>query len=169
MYAIIADSGRQYKVEEGQELEIDYRELPPGSELAFERVLAVSGDEGLQLGQPAVEGVKVLAEVLGPTMGDKIYVQKFRKRKNSRRRTGHRQIYTKVRINKIGAGRAEEVEELQSETVEESPAGPGGELPSGPEQGSRGAGVEELQAGPGVEMPSGTGTAPELLGEKAAE
>jgi large subunit ribosomal protein L21 len=104
MYAIIADGGRQYKVEEGQELEIDYRDISHGEELTFERVLAVSGDDGLQLGKPTVAGAAVVAEVMGPVKGEKIYVQKLRRRKNSRRRTGHRQIYTKVRIRSITAG-----------------------------------------------------------------
>jgi len=104
MYAIIADSGRQFKVEEGQELQIDYRDVRPGEELVFDKVLAVSGTEGLRLGHPVLEGVRVIAEVRGPSFGKKIYVQKFRRRKNSRRRTGHRQLYTKVRINKIDLG-----------------------------------------------------------------
>jgi large subunit ribosomal protein L21 len=103
MYAIIADSGRQFKVEEGLELEVDYRDIPQGQEVTFEKVLAVSGDDGLRLGKPTVEGASVTAEVLGPTKGDKIYVQKLRRRKNSRRRTGHRQLYTKIRISKITA------------------------------------------------------------------
>ena len=101
MYAIIADGGRQYKVEEGQELDLDYRDVAKGEELKFERVLAVSRDEGLELGRPAVEGASVSAEVLGVAFGKKLTVQKLRRRKNSRRRTGHRQLYTKVRINKI--------------------------------------------------------------------
>ncbi len=103
MYAIIADGGRQYKVEEGQELEIDYREISSGEELTFEQVLAVSGEEGLKLGQPTVDGARVTAKVLGPIKGEKIFVQKLRRRKNSRRRTGHRQIYTRIRISKISA------------------------------------------------------------------
>jgi large subunit ribosomal protein L21 len=101
MYAIIADGGRQYRVEEGQELDVDYREAATGQEIEFDRVLAVSSDQGLQLGQPTLEGVKVTAQVLGVQQGDKIYVQKFRRRKNYRRRTGHRQMYTRVRINRI--------------------------------------------------------------------
>jgi large subunit ribosomal protein L21 len=101
MYAIIVDGGRQYKVEEGQELDVDYRDLPKGEELTFDRVLALSGDDGVQLGQPTLEGASVTAEVLGPVNGPKLTVQKLRRRKNSRRRTGHRQLYTKVRINKI--------------------------------------------------------------------
>ena len=104
MYAIIADGGRQYKVEEGQELELDFRDSKEGEELTFDRILAVSTDDGLQLGKPTVDGAQVTAEVLGADMGKKIFIQKFRRRKNSRRRTGHRQLYTKVRISKISAG-----------------------------------------------------------------
>lgn len=104
MYAIIADSGRQYKVEQGQELEIDYRDIPQGETVTFDRVLAISGDEGLQLGKPVVDGASVMAEVVGPSKGPKIHIQKLRRRKNSRRRTGHRQLYTKVRISSITAG-----------------------------------------------------------------
>jgi large subunit ribosomal protein L21 len=102
MYAIIADGKRQYRVEEGQELEIDYRQAASkGDELEFDHVLAVSGEQGLQLGQPALNGAKVTAEVLGVQQGPKIFIQKLRRRKNYRRRTGHRQLYTRVRINKI--------------------------------------------------------------------
>ena len=102
MYAIIADGGRQYKVEEGQEVSIDYRDVPAGETLTFDRVLAVSGDEGVRLGTPVVDGAMVQAEVLGPVQGDKLVVQKIRRRKNSRRKTGHRSMYTRIRIDKIG-------------------------------------------------------------------
>jgi large subunit ribosomal protein L21 len=101
MYAIIADGGRQYKVEEGQELDVDYRDVPRGEELKFDKILAVSSEAGLNLGSPAVEGAAVTAEVLGASLGEKLSVQKLRRRKNSRRRTGHRQLYTKVKIRKI--------------------------------------------------------------------
>ena len=101
MYAIIADGGRQYKVEEGQILEIDFREVNPGDELKFDRVLAVSGDDGFKLGKPTVDGATVSAKVIGETKGDKVYIQKFRRRKNSKTRTGHRQKYVKVQISSI--------------------------------------------------------------------
>ena len=104
MYAIFTDGGRQYKVEEGQELELDYREVPPGEQLTFDKVLAVSADAGLKLGQPTVSGASVTAEVVGPALGEKVYIQKYNRRKNFRRRTGHRQIYTKVRIKQIAVG-----------------------------------------------------------------
>ena len=101
MYAIISDSGKQYKVEEGQELDVDFREVTKGDELKFDRVLAVSGEGGLKLGSPVVDGASVSAEVLGVEQGKKLVVQKIRRRKNSRRKTGHRQMYTRVRIGKI--------------------------------------------------------------------
>jgi large subunit ribosomal protein L21 len=104
MYAIIADGGRQYKVEEGQEVELNFREVPPGEQLTFDRVLAVSGDEGLKLGQPTVAGASVTGEVVGPAMGDKIYIQKYNRRNFFFIVTGNREIYTKVRITQIAAG-----------------------------------------------------------------
>ena len=101
MYAIIADGGRQYKVEEGQTLEIDFREVKAGDTLTFDKVLAVSSDSGFKLGKPTVSGATVSAKVIGETKGEKIFVQKFRRRKNSKRRTGHRQKYVKVEIASI--------------------------------------------------------------------
>ena len=101
MYAIIEDGGRQYKIQEGQEIDVDYREITTGEKIQFDRVLAVSGDDSIKIGKPTVEGASVSAEVLGVQMGKKIYIQKLRRRKNSRRRTGHRQMYTKVKIEKI--------------------------------------------------------------------
>jgi large subunit ribosomal protein L21 len=101
MYAIIADGARQYRVEEGQEVVVDYRDLPPGEQVRFDQVLTVSGENGVQIGKPTVPGAVVTAEVVGAVQGEKLYIQKFRRRKNFRRRTGHRQIHTTVRIHKI--------------------------------------------------------------------
>ncbi|MCA9215729.1 MAG: 50S ribosomal protein L21 [Planctomycetales bacterium] len=101
MYAIVEDGGRQYKVQEGQFVNIDYRDIPAGESIQLDRVLAVSGGDGVKIGKPTVDGASVSAEVVGVEMGDKIYVQKLRRRKNLRRRTGHRQMYTRVKIGKI--------------------------------------------------------------------
>jgi large subunit ribosomal protein L21 len=102
MYAIITDGGRQYKVTEGLLLDIDYREAAEtGDAIEFDRVLAIGGDAGLKLGQPTVSGAKVQAEVVGLEQGDKIYIQKFSRRKNFDARTGHRQKYTRVMIKSI--------------------------------------------------------------------
>jgi large subunit ribosomal protein L21 len=103
MYAIIATDGRQYKVEEGQEIQVDLREAKEGDKVAFDRVLLVSDGGTVKVGQPTVAGASVTAEVLGQAMGDKVYIQKMRRRKNYRRRTGHRQMYTLVRIDAIAS------------------------------------------------------------------
>ncbi len=102
MYAIIAADGRQYKVQSGDEIQIDLREdAKEGDAITFDNVLLISGGEVLKIGKPAVTGATVVAEVIGQEMGDKIYIQKMRRRKNFRRRTGHRQHYTRVRIGDI--------------------------------------------------------------------
>lgn len=101
MYAIIIDGGRQYRVEPGMEVDVDYRDTPQGEKITFEKVLAVSGNDGMKLGAPTVDGVSVTASVVGPKLDQKVYIQKFRRRKNSRRRTGHRQIHTRVLIESI--------------------------------------------------------------------
>jgi large subunit ribosomal protein L21 len=101
MYAIFVDGGRQYKVTEGQVLDLDYRDVPSGETLKLERVLCLSKEGTVKLGEPNIAGASISAEVIGPQKGDKIYIQKFRRRKNHRKRTGHRQLYTRVRISKI--------------------------------------------------------------------
>ncbi len=103
MYAIISDGGRQFKVEQGQELTIDYRAgAAAGEKLTFDKVLAVSNGSGdVKLGAPTVAGASVIAEVVGPTKGPKLVVQKLRRRKNHRRKNGHRSVLTKVRISSI--------------------------------------------------------------------
>src|SRR5262249_39216310 len=95
------DGGRQYKVSEGQELVIDYRDASAGDAVEFGQVIAFSNGSKLSLGEPAIGGAKGTAKVLGVTQGPKLVVQKFRRRKTYRRRTGHRQLFTKVQIEKI--------------------------------------------------------------------
>ena len=101
MYAIISEDGHQIKVEEGQELDIDYRDLATGEQVTFDRVLAYRNDAEFKVGQPILEGATVTAEVLSVAQGPKLVVQKYRRRKNYRRKTGHRQLYTRVKISKI--------------------------------------------------------------------
>lgn len=101
MYAIIVDGGRQYRVQPGMEVDVDFRDLRKDDTITFEKVLAISGEAGLQLGSPTLSGATVTASVLGPKQDKKIYVQKFRRRKHSKSRTGHRQLHTRVRIDEI--------------------------------------------------------------------
>jgi large subunit ribosomal protein L21 len=101
MYAIISDGARQYRVEEGQEVVISYRDVPAGEKFNFESVLAVGGSGDAKLGSPLVKGATVAAEVIGPEKGEKLVVQKLRRRKNFRKKTGERHIFTRVKIGKI--------------------------------------------------------------------
>ncbi|UCG33273.1 MAG: 50S ribosomal protein L21 [Phycisphaerales bacterium] len=102
MYAIIEDGGRQYRVSEGDTIEVDRRDLTEGQEeLEFDRVLMVGNGEHSVVGQPVVAEAKVTARIEGEHKGEKLVVQHFRRRKNSRTRTGHRQKYLRVRIEKI--------------------------------------------------------------------
>ena len=101
MYAIIKHGSRQFRVEEGQEIEIDYRAASAGDSVTFDQVLAAGSGADLKFGAPMLSGASITGEVIGTVQGPKLVVQKFRRRKNSRRKTGHRQIYTKVRIGKI--------------------------------------------------------------------
>lgn len=104
MYAIILDGQQQLKVSEGEEITVDLRaEANPGDTITFEKVLAVSGESGVKIGQPELAGATVTAEVVSSEFGDKLVVQKFRRRKTYRRKTGHRQLSTLVRIQKINA------------------------------------------------------------------
>lgn len=100
MYAIIRDRGMQYRVETGQVLDIALVEAEPGSEIELSEVLLVGGEQTL-VGAPLVDGAKVLAKVLGEAKGDKIVVFKYKNKKRYRRRTGHRQQYTRISISEI--------------------------------------------------------------------
>lgn len=104
MHAIFRDGGRQYRVEEGETLFLDYREAEPGSTLQFSEVLAVEPGSGdFVCGTPLVDGASVEAEVIGEVKGPKVIFHRFRRRKNSHSRKGHRQKYIKVRIGKIAS------------------------------------------------------------------
>lgn len=100
MYAVFEDGSRQYRVSEGDVVQIDYREADPGTRLELERVLLLQNGDDTRIGQPALDGVRILAEVVGhPTV--KTYIQKYRRRKNHRRFNGHRQPFTAVRVRSI--------------------------------------------------------------------
>ncbi len=105
MYAIIEDSGQQFKVSEGDVFNVDLRELAEGQkEVEFARVLLLSGDGNIKVGVPLVDGAKVVAEVVDPNAkGEKLYHYHWRRRKHSRSKTGHRQKYIQVKITKIVA------------------------------------------------------------------
>ncbi len=105
MYAIISDGAHQYRVDEGQTLEVQRKDLPEDAKtVEFDRILFVGDlEDGPKVGQPVVEGAKVTAAVLGEIKADKIIIQKIRRRKGYRLRKGHRQKHLQVRIDKIEA------------------------------------------------------------------
>ena len=103
MYAVINDRGNQIKVAAGEVLDVDLLGKEAGSEVVFDRVLLYSDDSGVKVGKPTVEGVEVVAEVVGDVKGKKIYGVSFRRRKNSKVRKGHRQKYSRIRIKEIRA------------------------------------------------------------------
>lgn len=104
MYAIIRDRGMQYRVEKGQVLNIDLRDgIEPGSQIELNEVLLIGDGESVQVGTPLVSGATVKAEVLGVKKGEKIIVFRYRNKKRYRRRTGHRQHYTEIKISDIVA------------------------------------------------------------------
>ena len=102
MFAIIETGGKQYKVSEGDILFIEKLDVEEEATVKFDKVLAVSDDNGFTVGAPYV-GVNVEAKVLKHGKGKKIYVMKYKAKKNEKKKIGHRQCYTKVEITKIGA------------------------------------------------------------------
>ena len=100
MYAIIEDGSRQYRVEEGGTVVIDYRDVQPGDTIELDKVLLVSKDGTATIGQPLVAGAKVVGEVVDlPKV--KTQAQYFRRRKASKRLRGHTQPYVRVRVKQI--------------------------------------------------------------------
>jgi large subunit ribosomal protein L21 len=100
VYAIIRDRGTQYRVEEGQLLDVAKLDLDPGTEVVLGEVLMIGGEE-LRIGAPTLPEARVRAEVVGEARGEKIIVFKYRNKKRYRRRTGHRQDYTRLAIKEI--------------------------------------------------------------------
>jgi len=102
MYAIIATGGKQYKVSEGEVLQIEKLDADVGSDVEFDQVLMISdGEKNIQIGAPYVEGAKVVAEVKDQVRGDKVEILKFRRRKHHMKKQGHRQYLTEIKIKKI--------------------------------------------------------------------
>ena len=101
MYAVIKTGGKQYRVTEGQRLRVEKLPGDPGKEITFDEVLLLSGDAGAKIGQPLVSGAKVSAKIATQDRAAKITIFKFRRRKNYRRKNGHRQPFTDVVITSI--------------------------------------------------------------------
>ncbi len=115
MYAIIEACGRQYKVQEGETVYFEKLDAEEGKKVSFDKVVLVSNDGKIQVGNPYVANAKVEGTVVSHGRGKKILVFKYKAKKNERKTRGHRQDYTKVEITSIKL-KAEKVE--KSETTE---------------------------------------------------
>jgi large subunit ribosomal protein L21 len=101
VYAIIQTGGKQYKVEVGSQILVEKLEAEVNAEVAFETLL-VADDSGVKVGKPILEGVVVRGKVLDHGKGKKVIIFKYKPKKNSRTKNGHRQPFTKVEILSIG-------------------------------------------------------------------
>ncbi len=101
MYAIIESGGKQYRVQKGDTINVELLKTQAGSSVSFDHVLLLNHENQTQVGTPHVTGCKVLGEILGEVKGEKIIAYKYKKRKNYRRKVGHRQKYSKVTITDI--------------------------------------------------------------------
>ena len=102
MYAIIKTGGKQYRVQQGDEFRVEKLDAKVGDKVVFDQVVAVGGDK-LVAGTPFVDGYAVEAEVLEQGKADKVIIYKYKAKKDYRRKNGHRQPYTLVKITGIGA------------------------------------------------------------------
>jgi len=103
MFAVIQDRGKQYAVRAGERVRVDRLDAEPGTEVVFDRVLLVADGDATRVGQPTVEGVSVTAKVVGEVLDKKLIVFKKKRRKKYRRKHGHRQPYTDLVVEGIGA------------------------------------------------------------------
>ncbi len=104
MYAVIESGGKQHRVEEGEVLKLEKLDASTGDSINFDKVLMIGEGAGVKIGKPYVEG-NVTAEVISHGRGDKVSIIKFRRRKHSMKRQGHRQWFTEVKITGIREGK----------------------------------------------------------------
>ncbi|MBR5941945.1 MAG: 50S ribosomal protein L21 [Clostridia bacterium] len=117
MYAIIVTGGKQYKVEKGDQIYIEKLDAAEGDEVVFDQVLFIGDGKKSKIGAPTVAGATVTANVLKNGKGKKVTILKYKAKKDSRKKQGHRQPYTKVEITAIAAAKkaAEKTEEEAAE------------------------------------------------------
>jgi large subunit ribosomal protein L21 len=103
MYAVIKTGGKQYKVEKGATLRVEKLEGERGTSVSFSEVLMVANGDQFKIGAPTLAGATVAGEIVAQEKGEKLIVFKFRRRKAYRRKNGHRQQYTAIKITEISA------------------------------------------------------------------
>ena len=125
MYAVIKSGGKQHRVTEGETLKLEKIEAATGETIQFDDVLLVTDGDNITIGTPVVEGAAVTAEILSHGRGDKIRIIKFRRRKHSMTRQGHRQWFTEVKITEILASGAKKAPVMKAavKKADTSPVG----------------------------------------------
>lgn len=103
MYAVIETGGKQYRVQEGDVVSVEKLGLIEGEAYTFDKVLMVSAEDGIKVGNPYIEGAKVEATTIEEGRGKKVVVYKYKSKKGFHKKNGHRQAYTKLKINTINA------------------------------------------------------------------
>lgn len=101
MYAIVETGGKQYRVSEGSTVQVEKLQGEPEATVELDKVLLIEGDDKVRVGTPYIEGARVVAQIVKQAKAPKILVFKYKAKKNYRRRFGHRQPYTTLRIEKI--------------------------------------------------------------------
>lgn len=108
MYAVVRTGGKQYKVTEGDQILVEKIEGNPGDVVSLNDVLMIRTDDGVVVGEEVSRKANIQAEIIGHEKGDKIIVFKYRPKKRYRRKTGHRQLYTRLKILSINYGEKQE-------------------------------------------------------------
>jgi large subunit ribosomal protein L21 len=103
MYAVIQTGGKQYRVQAGDTVAVEKLDGAVGDAVAFDQVLLLAGDGSVAIGTPTLDGAKVTGEIVNHGRAKKLVVYKFKRRKDYRRRNGHRQYFTTVRIDQVEA------------------------------------------------------------------
>ena len=99
--AVIETGGKQYKVKEGDIIQVERLEKNPGDDISFDQVLLVTGEDKTKVGNPILKEAKVLGKLIKEFRGEKLIAFKYRRRKNYRRKVGHRQRYSLVKIESV--------------------------------------------------------------------
>ena len=144
MYAVIKSGGKQHRVTEGETLKLEKIEAATGDIIQFDDVLMVASGDNFSIGTPLVEGAAVSAEIISHGRGDKVRIIKFRRRKHSMKRQGHRQWFTEVKITEIKASGAEK------KPVATKAAAPKAEAPKAKAAAPAASGADDLTKISGV-------------------
>jgi len=104
MYAVISTGGKQYRLEQGDLIEVESLKGEVGDKVVFDQVLVLGDENTADFGKPSIEGAQVIGKIVEHGKGSKVTVFKFKRRKMHRKRTGHRQLFTAVKIESIESG-----------------------------------------------------------------